>query len=514
MLRLLLLILLSLPLTLRAQLNLELIAHLPYDTASLAGCWHHIDSSGREYALVGTSKGLSIVDLSNPAAPFQRFHIPMKTNNWREVRTWAGFAYVSSEALWSGITIVDLRELPDTVHWKVWHGNGAFDSLIVRGHAVQAENGRLFILGGGVATNGATICSLADPWNPEVIGLYTNNYVHDAFIRGDTMWTSEIYAGQFGVVDISLPSNPFLLATNPTPGAFNHNSGLSPDSRTLFTTDEKTNTPVGAFDVSDLNNITLLDTYKPSPKPHLMVHNVRVAGNYLVNPSYGGQLTIVDATKPDNLVETAWYVMGSSLVWDADPYLPSGILTATAKNEGLFIFKPTWRRACYLEGSVRDAVTGEPLAGVRTVILGGPDTALSVSTGVYKTGLAQPGTYSVSFTKPGYFPLTVPGVNLETAETTQLDVSLTPAPVSAFEPGVSQMTVSPNPFSDQLALRWSGADFPTGKLLRLIDASGRPVAELRLEQVEQVWKGLENLPAGAYWLLIEGGRNVISVQKW
>ncbi len=44
---------------LSAQLNLELIGQLPYAPLSLAGCWHHVDSSGGEWALVGTSAGLT-----------------------------------------------------------------------------------------------------------------------------------------------------------------------------------------------------------------------------------------------------------------------------------------------------------------------------------------------------------------------------------------------------------------------------------------------------------------------
>ena len=102
-----------------ASQDLQKIGHLAYAPLSLSGCWHHVDSSGGEWALVGTSGGLSIVDVAEPSQPTERFSVPGITNNWRELRTWAGFLYVGSEALGSGITIVDLRELPDTIRWKV-----------------------------------------------------------------------------------------------------------------------------------------------------------------------------------------------------------------------------------------------------------------------------------------------------------------------------------------------------------------------------------------------------------
>lgn len=65
--------------------RLQLIGHLPYDSASLAGCLGYVDSAGVEYALVGASTGLSIVDLSDPTQPLERFHVPIPPNNWREL---------------------------------------------------------------------------------------------------------------------------------------------------------------------------------------------------------------------------------------------------------------------------------------------------------------------------------------------------------------------------------------------------------------------------------------------
>lgn len=411
--------LLALPLLLTAQL--QQIGHLSYNGLSLAGCWHHVDSLGNEYALVGTSKGLSIVDLTNPAQPVERFAVPGLTNNWREVKTWAGFAYVSTEANNSGITIVDLRSLPDTVAWKTWYGPGT-DTLIRRSHALACADGHLYIFGG--TQWGTVICDLADPWNPAVRSITNKEYVHDGYIRGDTLWASEIYAGRFSAFDVSDKTNPVLLATHPTPGRFNHNAWLSDNGRYLFTTDEKPNTPLGAFDISDLSNITQLDVYYPSKRPTFEVHNVRVLNDFLINPSYGGQLTIVDGHRPDNLIEIAHASLGNSLVWDADPYLPSGIVFATAKNEGLFVYQPTYQRAAYLEGRVTDAATGLPLPKVRVLVQDTPNSDVTRADGVFKTGAAQPGAYTLQVGKVGYKARTVPDVVLKTGETTWLELTL------------------------------------------------------------------------------------------
>ncbi|RMF21016.1 MAG: hypothetical protein D6765_16110, partial [Bacteroidetes bacterium] len=53
---------------LRAQRNVELVGHLPYDT-ELNDIWGWVAPDGTEYALVGTREGVSIVSLAEPGAP-------------------------------------------------------------------------------------------------------------------------------------------------------------------------------------------------------------------------------------------------------------------------------------------------------------------------------------------------------------------------------------------------------------------------------------------------------------
>lgn len=501
--------------------ELQKIGYLPYAPLSLSGCWHHIDSSGGEWALVGTSAGLSIVDVRQPTQPRERFFVPGKTNNYREVRTWAGFAYVGSEATGSGITIVDLRELPDTIRWKVWVGDGVYDSLVVHSHTVQAVDGYLYIFGGGVVTNGATIADLSDPWNPVIVGKYTNNYVHDGYIRGDTLWTSEITKGWFGVVDVSDRSNPTLLATQPTPGAFCHNSGLSDDSRVLFTTDEKPSAPLGAFDVSNLDDIKMLDAYWPSRKPAGEVHNVRVFGQFLVNACYKGQLTLVDASRPGNLIETAWDSLGNALVWDVDPYLPSGIILATAKLEGFYVYqKPAYRHAAWLEGTVTDGISGHPLSNTKVFIRGTLNADTSFVNGQYKTGAAEPGRYEVFAMRKGYLPATFKDVELISNQLTTLDIELFPE-LSPQNPAEDNLwRIAPTPFDGYIRV-----DFPEGSpyrksetMLRVFDTGGKLLLEKTADgNGTTLLKNLEQLPKGGYVLLatnkLSGNYNSARIMK-
>lgn len=495
-----------------AQTLLQPIGHLKIDSVSMAGCWHYVDSNGTEYALVGTSRGMSVVDLSNPFAPIERFKVPGLLNNWREVKTWGGFAYVGSEAAGSGITIVDLRALPDTIYWKVWKGDSAHVDQVLRSHTVQAEAGYLYIFGAYPIQNGALICDLTDPWDPKIVGQYAANYVHDGFIRGDTLWTSEIYAGQFGVIDIFDKANPQLIITHPTPFAFNHNTNLSDDSKVLFTTDEKSNAPLASFDVSDLQNITLLDKYYPSFNPSKEVHNVRVLNNFLINPSYGGQLTIVDATRPNNLVETARALLGSSLVWDADPYLPSGILFATAKNEGLFIFKPTYRRASYLEGKVTDALSGLPIAQAHVSLSSGLLLDSTYVDGTYKTGTDTAGLFSILVQHPGYYSKIIDQVSLQNGQTTLLDVALEPMPVGVLQAHIaSYYQVYPTIFRESIQVVFNPSLSGVG-VFQLLDGRGRNVFKKSLSSAPMQCDLPKQLPSGSYVAQILNGLGVVQYQ--
>jgi hypothetical protein len=304
-----------------------------------------------------------------------------------------------------------------------------------------------------------------------------------------------------------------LLATHPTPGAFNHNSGLSANSKTLFTTDEVASAPLGSFDVSNLDDIRLLDIYKPSKKPQGEVHNVRVVdGDFLVCPSYRGQLTIVDGSRPDNLIEIAWDSLGNSLVWDADPYLPSGIIFATAKSEGLFIYKPTYTHAAWLQGLVTDATTGLPLSDAKVFVLNTPNADTTAADGIYQTGAAASGTYAIRVERVGYQTQVYTNVPMVSGVIGVVNFALSPLVATEEPENESFVRVSPSPFEDFLQVEFlNNSPYRIGETsLQLCDVSGKKILEQKVAASEiSTLKGLGSLPAGVYLLHIQyaSGRN-------
>ena len=289
------------------QKNISFLGNVKFPGKTLAGVWHYVSSTNKEYALVGTGTGLSIVDVTTPTAPNLLFDIPGVNSLWREVKTYSHYAYVTTEGVGGGITIIDMDSLPLAVNYKTYTGDGAIAGMLGRSHTLQIEGNYLYINGAtGLANGGVLICDLTDPWNPVYVGEENLRYCHDSYIRNDTLWASELNNG-FSVFDITNKTNPVFIVSHNTPSNFNHNAWLSDNGKYLFTTDEKADAPLGVFDVSDLTNIQQVDLYYTTLNPSAEVHNVRVINDYLINPSYGNssygaQLTIVDAARPSNVI--------------------------------------------------------------------------------------------------------------------------------------------------------------------------------------------------------------------
>lgn len=409
-----------------SQVNLQLLGHLAFPSTTCAGVWQYVDSLGNEYALVGAGNGIAIVDITDPANPALLFTVSAAQSLWRELKTYGNYAYAGTEG-GGGITIVNLSYLPDSVPSKVWTGDGAIAGQLSSSHTVGITDGYLYVYGANIGNGGVIIADLnADPWNPQYVGQYQTEYIHDGYVLNDTLWAGEIYAGQFSVIDVTNKSNPALVATQATPGAFCHNTWLSDNGKYLYTTDEVNNAPLGVFDISNLSNIQLVETYFTNLMFSEEVHNVRVINDFLICPSYGSQITIVDGARPENLVEIASYPTGSFLCWDASPYLPSGNIIATDVGGGLYIFAPYYVRACYLEGIVTDSITGLPINTASVQILSTSISTLSNITGEYKTGIPDSGTYAIEVSKAGYVTKTFTGVTLTNGNLAQLDAELVP----------------------------------------------------------------------------------------
>ncbi len=418
-----------------AQYNTTLLGHIDY-IQTVNDVWGYA-ANGHEYALLGTRTGTAIIDVTDPTNPTELFFVPGPSSLWRDMKVWGHHAYVTNETD-SGLHVFDLQYLPDSIHVSNWMG-GVFQGATInmnRAHNIFIdEQGIGYILGSNVGVGGALIIDLTvDPENPPIVGLYNEHYCHDVFVRGDTLWTAEIYAGQFSVVDVSDKENPIVMATQPTPFAFTHNCWLSDDGNTFITTDEKSNAPIGIFDVSDISDIKQVAEYRSNPGSGVIPHNTFFHNNFIVTSYYRDGARITDATYPSTPIEVGYYdtspLFGDNFngCWGVYPYLPSGILLASDMEEGLFVIGASYTPACYLQGSITNAMTGTPLSGAQ-VAVAGLTAAVTTSgfTGAFQTGMADAGVYTVTVSLYGYETQTFEVVMVN-GVVTPLIVALQPVP--------------------------------------------------------------------------------------
>lgn len=434
-----------------AQLNTAFVGQLDYDVF-VTDVWGYVAPDGTEYALVGLETGVSIVSLADPENPREVQFLPGDYSRWWDLKTWGDYAYVVADESSSseGLQVIDLSGLPLAATKTIWTPEIGSRTLANCHNLYIDENGVAYLAGCNVNGGGMVFVDVATtPGSPALLGTGAPVYAHDVYTRDNRMYASEIYEERFAIYDVTDKGDPLLLAAQPTPFRFTHNAWLSDDSKFIFTTDERANAPVAAYDISDLNNIRPQDEYRPvyTLGNGTIPHNVHVKDDYLMISHYTAGGVFVDASRPENLVEVANYDTydgpdgGFNGAWGLYPFLPSGNILISDRQSGLFVVKPNLQRACYLEGIVTDAATGQPLFDAEVEILSEQaNFAQSNLLGAYKTGQAQAGTFEVLFQRAGYEPMTVPAT-LTNGEVTILDVALKPlATYNIFAKAVSSRT--------------------------------------------------------------------------
>lgn len=435
--------------------NLSLVGSLEYPGVLGNDIWGYVDDSGREYALMGLFNGFSVVDLSNPSNPTESFFVGGPNSIWRDIKVWDHYAFVTADQGSNGLLIVDLDDLTgNTFVYTTLDSEGSF--ICEQAHNIYIdENGKAYLFGGDIGGNstntaGAIILDvtsvsleIGNVVLPTVLGVFDDFYLHDGMVRGDTLWGAAVYEGNFFAIDVSTPNNPQIfndsLAFHQTPNQFTHNCWISDDGNTLFTTDEQSGAYIASYDVSDLSNISELDRIRSSENISTVIpHNVHVDGDFLVTSYYRDGIVVHDISNPSNMIEVAHYDAypqggdGFDGSWGAYPYLPSGLILSSEINSGsnesglLLVLQPEFDYACYLEGNVKDSISGLPLNNASIKILS--SNIISTTTnlvGDYVTGQSQSGNFDVVYNADGYFADTLE-INLINSELIVRNVALLP----------------------------------------------------------------------------------------
>ncbi|MFY8186222.1 MAG: choice-of-anchor B family protein [Bacteroidia bacterium] len=503
-------------------------SNFQYPGKECANICGYVDSTGKEYALVGVETGMSIVDVTDPDNPFEVIALPWVAGPnqiWKEIKVLGHYAYVTSEA-GGGLQIADLRHLPAAnVPYHYWTPNLPGGTLrTIHALHIDTTKANLYLYGTNIGNGGAICCSLADPWNPVYLGSYDLKYVHDGYVDNDTLYAGEILDGTCTILDFTNKTNPQILSSFATPLNFTHNTWPSAGKRYLFTTDEKSNSALTSYDISDLGNVIELDQIKSNPGSNSIVHNTHITlDTFAVTSWYKDGFTIVDVKRPHNMVQvgnydtyTAGAGNGFNGAWGVYPFLPSGTIVVSNIENGLHVLTPTYMRACWLEGNIKDSVTLVNLNGVTITIIG--FTAMNTSTangGNFSTGTVAAGSYNVQLSKTGYQTLVVNNVQLTNGVLSILNRKLLPIGVgiNSYSNNQTSLIIKNNPFNEELKIAYALKNEELNATLIVTDHLGKVVETYNFNENSGEMSIGKQLSSGIYFVSLNN-RNPIKVIKY
>jgi len=310
-----------------------------------ASCWGWTSPNGREYAIIGYWNGTAIYDITDPKNVVQCDTIPGPTSfyNYREFTVVDNYLYIVSEGTNNnaGLQIVNLQYLPDSVrHVRNW----TFGSYN-RTHTVKSSGNFLYLNGANTNAGALQIVDITDRENPVARGVGPAPYVHDCFIKNDTVYAANIYTpSRMSIINVTNKDNPTLITQHVYSNAVCHNVWTSNNRRWLLTTDEGGSNHLKIWNAENLSNITFV--YEYMPYELAMVHNAYFKGDTIFMAHYRAGVVALDVSNLPNQPTVIGYYdtyVGSGLAyqgaWNVYPYFNSGRFIVSDIKTGLYVLR-------------------------------------------------------------------------------------------------------------------------------------------------------------------------------
>ncbi|MCS6928548.1 MAG: choice-of-anchor B family protein [Saprospiraceae bacterium] len=320
-----------------------------------SGCWG-LAVNGREYAILGGARHVLVFDVTVPTDPQLVGKFEGTTSTvWREFKSYKNRVYAVSDATTEGLMIIDFSRAPDSIV-QTYFSNELFSSA----HTITLDtvSGRIYLNGSNIAIQGLAILDVSqDPDRPVLIGKYAlpGGYVHDSYVRGDTLYASCGFNGYF-IYDCRNAGveAPKTIASLPPTGGYHHNSWLSSDGRYAYLTEEiPWGRPILVVDLEKMadNDLVIrtsfLDPLLPPDGTYAIPHNVYIKDNLLFNSQYEDGLLVYDISNPVEPKLIAYYDTHPQNTtyntyfgcWGNYPWLPSGTIIAGDMQNGLQLLR-------------------------------------------------------------------------------------------------------------------------------------------------------------------------------
>ena len=351
-------------------------------------CWGYVSPSGREYALMGTSSGSVIIEVTNPGSAQVVAQLDGPDSLWRDIKTYGTYMYAVSEG-GGGIQVFNLTDIDNgNVQTLNSAGSGSTHNV-----AIDTESGFLYRTGG--TANGLYIYSLANPAVPTQVGQWTERYTHDAQI---VTYTDGPFAGRqiafccggfnggwndtgLTIVDVTNKSNPIVVSQVYYSNAeYSHQGWLSEDRKFFYLNDEldeqtnSGNTTTRIIDVEDIENPSFVGTFTSGSSS--IDHNLYTHNGYIFEANYRSGLRVFETSDPQNPTQYGYFDTYPSNdnanfngLWNVFPYFPSGTVIGSDLERGLFVWTLGILDPCTLPvGPCANDINGDGVTNVSDLL--------------------------------------------------------------------------------------------------------------------------------------------------
>ncbi|MFN8393469.1 MAG: choice-of-anchor B family protein [Bacteroidia bacterium] len=311
-------------------------------------------AAGREYAFIGSTVGVHVIDITVPTAPVHLFQLnsACASSRWRDFATYQNYLYVIADnCAGAGLQIYNLNTLPGAAPTLVYNSTAHFTSA----HTIfiNPNSGRIYIGGANTQMNGVIILDIqGHPTTPTMAATFTlGAYTHDMYVHNDTLYAffGSSGVGSFDLVNLSFPYAMGYIAGYPESGYAHSGWGIK-NNRKLVWLDETSDKGVHVADIEDPWNITWQNNFRSAllAPTHVnsMPHNAVAVGDILYVSYYQDGLQVWNMANPAAPVRLGYYdtntngtYTGMFGAWGIHPPLPSGNILVSDTENGLFVLQ-------------------------------------------------------------------------------------------------------------------------------------------------------------------------------
>ncbi|HEX8681928.1 MAG TPA: choice-of-anchor B family protein [Ardenticatenaceae bacterium] len=356
--------------------NVDLLSFLPLD--QMGGgegndIWGWTDpQTGREYALMGRSRGIAFVDITVPQEPVYVGDLPTHTfeNLWRSVKVYQDHAYVVADYAGAhGVQVFDLTELRDVTNPPVTFTESAHYDGFGSAHniVINEESGFAYAVGissgGEMCNKGLHMIDIREPTRPTFAGCFGNDgYTHDAQCvvyngpdaehRGQEICFNA-NLDSLTIVDVSDKQAPRMLSRTVYEGvAYTHQGWLTEDQRHFLLDDEfdepDNNHPTRTYiwDLSDLDEPRVSGHYDHPTRSR--DHNLYIHEGFAYEANFRSGLRVLDIAEVADarLTEVGYFDVDPTSdavayggAWGVYPFFESGSVVVSDMERGLFVLR-------------------------------------------------------------------------------------------------------------------------------------------------------------------------------